>query len=248
LVIEIGLLGGLKMLDMSRYYNKVTLLWAFFKTAILTLYRFYLSSSSYKSRWLILNKNSFKSLVYLYFFVRFMRPHHRKQLGFLLITALIIIVIQVLLGAITRLTGSGLSITRWDIVTGTLPPLNTTAWNEAFLLYQQSQHHEPRRLQIYIFLGVAAPFVGAHRVYVFVGRIFFFCCHPPLRPSKYAAFCVAVVVVCRTRFIGLADGKKRLVRKSLCKSLSPDSAFAGCFVVVCFYAVVGGGIVAEQWR
>ncbi|MBK8444065.1 MAG: COX15/CtaA family protein [Sphingobacteriales bacterium] len=71
-----------------------------------------------------------------------MRPHHRKQLGFLLITALIIIVIQVLLGAITRLTGSGLSITRWDIVTGTLPPLNTTAWNEAFLLYQQSPQYK----------------------------------------------------------------------------------------------------------
>ncbi|MBK8441899.1 MAG: COX15/CtaA family protein [Sphingobacteriales bacterium] len=71
-----------------------------------------------------------------------MRPHHRNQLGFLLITALIIIVIQVLLGAITRLTGSGLSITRWDIVTGTLPPLNATAWNETFVLYQQSPQYK----------------------------------------------------------------------------------------------------------
>jgi cytochrome c oxidase assembly protein subunit 15 len=35
------------------------------------------------------------------------------------------LLIQVVLGGITRLTGSGLSITEWKVVTGTLPPLNT---------------------------------------------------------------------------------------------------------------------------
>ena len=34
------------------------------------------------------------------------------------------IIIQILLGGITRLTGSGLSITEWNVVTGTLPPRN----------------------------------------------------------------------------------------------------------------------------
>jgi len=43
---------------------------------------------------------------------------------------------QVILGGITRLTGSGLSITRWDIVSGTIPPLNKEQWNEAFNLYK----------------------------------------------------------------------------------------------------------------
>ena len=33
---------------------------------------------------------------------------------------------------ITRLTGSGLSITKWDIVTGTIPPLSDTAWVHEF--------------------------------------------------------------------------------------------------------------------
>lgn len=31
------------------------------------------------------------------------------------------LLIQVMLGGITRLTGSGLSITEWNIITGTLP-------------------------------------------------------------------------------------------------------------------------------
>jgi len=45
---------------------------------------------------------------------------------------------QVILGGITRLTGSGLSITRWDIVSGIIPPLNAAQWDEAFNLYKQT--------------------------------------------------------------------------------------------------------------
>ena len=48
------------------------------------------------------------------------------------------VLVQIMLGGITRLTGSGLSITRWDIVTGTLPPLNNAQWEEAFDLYKES--------------------------------------------------------------------------------------------------------------
>ncbi len=46
------------------------------------------------------------------------------------------LMIQVLLGGITRLTGSGLSITEWDVVTGTLPPLNQQQWMTEFHKYQ----------------------------------------------------------------------------------------------------------------
>jgi cytochrome c oxidase assembly protein subunit 15 len=60
-----------------------------------------------------------------------------------LITGLLMILIQIALGGITRLTGSGLSITRWEIVTGTLPPLSEAAWQEAFDLYRQTpQYHK----------------------------------------------------------------------------------------------------------
>ena len=49
----------------------------------------------------------------------------------------IMIVIQVLLGGITRLTGSGLSITEWQPLLGALPPMNEQAWIKAFSKYQQ---------------------------------------------------------------------------------------------------------------
>ena len=45
-------------------------------------------------------------------------------------------VIQIALGGITRLTGSGLSITDWDVVTGTLPPMNESHWQELFAKYK----------------------------------------------------------------------------------------------------------------
>jgi cytochrome c oxidase assembly protein subunit 15 len=48
------------------------------------------------------------------------------------------LVIQVILGGITRLTGSGLSITHWDVATGVIPPLNETQWQQAFDGYRQT--------------------------------------------------------------------------------------------------------------
>lgn len=48
------------------------------------------------------------------------------------------LIIQILLGGVTRLTGSGLSITEWNVVTGTLPPLNEQRWIEEFNKYKQT--------------------------------------------------------------------------------------------------------------
>ena len=44
---------------------------------------------------------------------------------------------MIILGGITRLTGSGLSMVEWAPIMGILPPLNQAEWQETFLLYQQ---------------------------------------------------------------------------------------------------------------
>ncbi len=49
---------------------------------------------------------------------------------------------QFVIGAVTRLTGSGLSITKWEIVTGTLPPMNADAWQHEFDLYKATPQYE----------------------------------------------------------------------------------------------------------
>lgn len=45
------------------------------------------------------------------------------------------------IGAITRLTESGLSITEWKPVTGAIPPLNDAAWQAEFDLYRQTPQY-----------------------------------------------------------------------------------------------------------
>ncbi len=58
-----------------------------------------------------------------------------------LLVGVFMIMIQVLLGGITRLTGSGLSITDWDPIMGAIPPLNHHDWMEAFHQYQQTPQY-----------------------------------------------------------------------------------------------------------
>lgn len=61
----------------------------------------------------------------------------KKVVAYWLLAGVFMIIIQTLLGGITRLTGSGLSITKWDPLFGILPPLNQKQWEEAFNGYKQ---------------------------------------------------------------------------------------------------------------
>jgi cytochrome c oxidase assembly protein subunit 15 len=49
----------------------------------------------------------------------------------------LLVFIMVIVGGITRLTESGLSITEWKLITGTLPPLSEAAWLSEFAKYKQ---------------------------------------------------------------------------------------------------------------
>lgn len=61
----------------------------------------------------------------------------RRAVGLWLLTLAAMILVNVVLGGLTRLTGSGLSMVEWQPLT-LLPPLNDGAWNVLFAKYQQS--------------------------------------------------------------------------------------------------------------
>ncbi len=48
----------------------------------------------------------------------------------------VLIVVMIVVGGLTRLTDSGLSIIEWDPVMGAIPPLGASAWDAAFAAYQ----------------------------------------------------------------------------------------------------------------
>ncbi|MBK7566680.1 MAG: COX15/CtaA family protein [Bacteroidetes bacterium] len=56
-------------------------------------------------------------------------------------TGVVMVLIQVMIGGITRLTESGLSITEWDVVMGSMPPGNDAEWEKEFQLYQSSAQY-----------------------------------------------------------------------------------------------------------
>ncbi|HTK35962.1 MAG TPA: COX15/CtaA family protein [Caulobacteraceae bacterium] len=54
----------------------------------------------------------------------------------------VMIVAIVIVGGATRLTGSGLSITEWNPVSGTLPPMSAAAWQAEFQNYQRIPQYQ----------------------------------------------------------------------------------------------------------
>lgn len=61
----------------------------------------------------------------------------RKAVGIWLLAIALIILGMLTIGGLTRLTGSGLSITDWDPIMGVIPPLNHAQWMQAFDQYQK---------------------------------------------------------------------------------------------------------------
>jgi len=66
------------------------------------------------------------------------KSHSSRAVAIWLLIGVGMLLIQVILGGITRLTGSGLSITEWNVVTGALPPLNSQQWVTEFDKYKQT--------------------------------------------------------------------------------------------------------------
>lgn len=65
-----------------------------------------------------------------------------KKVVYWLLTGCFLIFIMVIIGGITRLTNSGLSISDYKLITGTIPPMNEQEWQEAFDLYKQYPEYQ----------------------------------------------------------------------------------------------------------
>jgi len=61
----------------------------------------------------------------------------RKYVAKWLLAMCLIVSIMIIVGGLTRLTDSGLSITQWQLFSGTIPPLTDFQWNQYFDLYKK---------------------------------------------------------------------------------------------------------------
>ncbi len=69
-------------------------------------------------------------------------PDRLRPVGWWLLLVAAAVLLQVVLGGITRLTDSGLSITEWQPLLGVIPPTTDAGWSEAFGKYQQIPQYQ----------------------------------------------------------------------------------------------------------
>jgi cytochrome c oxidase assembly protein subunit 15 len=80
----------------------------------------------------------------------------RKQIALWLLACCALLFVMVVVGGVTRLTHSGLSIVEWKPVVGALPPLDNEQWEDAFSKYRQTPEYEKvnRGMTLEAFKGI----------------------------------------------------------------------------------------------
>ena len=58
--------------------------------------------------------------------------YQKKDIFLWLVSSSILLILLIWVGGLTRLTGSGLSITEWEVFSGILPPFGDQQWNNYF--------------------------------------------------------------------------------------------------------------------
>jgi heme a synthase len=72
--------------------------------------------------------------------------HPHRAIGVWLLCCCAMVVMMAIIGAITRLTESGLSIVEWQPLIGAIPPLSEAEWQRVFALYQQTPEFRYKNL------------------------------------------------------------------------------------------------------
>ncbi len=129
------------------------------------------------------------------------------QLSVWLIAMFIIISIMIVVGGLTRLTDSGLSITEWQLFSGLLPPLNQNDWILYFNLYKEIPEFKLQNFNMTLQeFKVIFWWEWAHR---FLGRVIGLCFLIPLvyfsfkiKISKILDLYFVFFLICLQGFIG----------------------------------------------
>ena len=134
-------------------------------------------------------------------------PKINNQLSIWLIAMFIIISIMIVVGGLTRLTDSGLSITEWQLFSGLLPPLNQNDWILYFNLYKEIPEFKLQNFNMTLQeFKVIFWWEWAHR---FLGRLIGLCYLIPLiyfsfkvKISKILDLYFIFFLICFQGFIG----------------------------------------------
>ncbi len=141
-----------------------------------------------------------------------------SQISIWLITMFWIISIMIVVGGLTRLTDSGLSITKWELFSGFFPPLNQNDWTQYFNLYKEIpefklQNYEMtmQEFKVIFWWEWAHRFLGRLIGIGFLIPLIYF--STKIKISKLLNFYLIFFLICFQGFIGWYMVSSGLVNK-----------------------------------
>ena len=133
----------------------------------------------------------------------------RRAVGYWLLSVALVILAMITIGGLTRLTGSGLSITEWKPIMGAIPPLNEQQWADAFAKYQRIPQYvlENRGMTLEAFQGIfwwewIHRFLGRLLGVVFFVPFVWFAATGAIQRSEWPRFVVLFLLGGLQGFIG----------------------------------------------
>jgi len=97
------------------------------------------------------------------------KPRARASIVAWLLACCLLVYAMVVVGGVTRLTHSGLSITEWQPIVGAVPPLSDAAWQDAFAKYQQTPEYQ--QVNRHMTLAEFKPIFWMEWAHRFLGRM-----------------------------------------------------------------------------
>ena len=81
-------------------------------------------------------------------YINFMLDENKDvYIYFWLLLITLLVALMIVIGGLTRLTDSGLSITQWELFSGVLPPFTEIEWNRYFDLYKKIPEYNLQNLR-----------------------------------------------------------------------------------------------------
>ena len=76
-------------------------------------------------------------------YINFMDGENKNTyISYWLLLITFLVALMIIVGGLTRLTDSGLSITKWDLISGILPPFSLSGWENSFNLYKKIPEYQ----------------------------------------------------------------------------------------------------------
>jgi len=126
---------------------------------------------------------------------------NNKQVAYWLLVCCALVFIMVVLGGVTRLTGSGLSMVDWRPLMGWLPPLSDAEWQRVFDMYQQSpeflkinSHMDVNDFKGIFWLEFLHRLLGRTIGIVFIVPFIYFLARQIIKPAEWPKYSLMFVL------------------------------------------------------